>query len=667
MIINDLDALIKEIPLFIRLSQKQRYFIRERTSLREYHKGEIIYREGAPADAFFCVIIGRVVIFTQDNSGNETVLEYLHRGKYFGIISLLTGDAHSVTARALSDCTLLVVNKEDFSVILEKIPLLAVDLSRTLSRRLRHKDIPQKTIFESTVIAVFSLSAQAGKTVYAMNLALGLRHEAHKSVLIIDIAPAGKIHSLPSKLGIEGDVKVLPNIAAYTQGSINECILKTRDAIDLLCLSYVCEDTGFVKRFIDMSSILINQYHYIILDLPCVLDSALLNILNQSDMINILTSPEPADIERTHGLMERLKGDMHFNESNLRVVINEYKDSGLTFSQQADGLGCHIYATLPKIEAVASEKFVLDAPASEYARAIRRISRHIGERLVGLALGVGVGYGFCHIGVLEVIEEEKIPIDVISGSSVGALIAGLWAIGKSAREILEITGEFKEPKHIFNIVDLTFPWIGFIKGNKLYNFIKRHIGNKTFCDVKLPLRIVASDIRRKEAMIFDKGPLVDAIMASCSMPGVFLPFKKEALLDGGLIQPLPTEVLFNMGVKKIIAVNVTPTREDIMRQYEKLKEDGHSNAVSAKKRKWFDLFGSLRDQFRTNILDIIFTSVELMQSELVVRESKLADVVLHPDTSGLFWLELHKSKEFARRGREEAQSSLGRIWKVVND
>ena len=281
-----------------------------------------------------------------------------------------------------------------------------------------------------------------------------------------------------------------------------------------------------------------------------------------------------------------------------------------------------------------------------------------------------MGYGFCHIGVLKVIEEENIPIDIIAGSSIGALIASLWATGKSSQEIMEITREFKEPKHIWGLIDVTFPRLGFIKGNKLYRFLKKYLGDKTFYDVKLPLRIIASDVRRKEPKILDKGLLVDAIMASCSMPGIFAPFKfkEELLFDGGVTNPLPTEPLLKMGIRKIIAVNVTPSREDILRQLAKLKNGVPTEyAEGAQKSKPFGLLGRLKNIFSLNIVDIIFSSVEVLQSEVARREGELADIVLHPDTTGLFWLELHKADEFARRGEIEARKNLDKIWQLVNE
>jgi len=672
------DSILQEIPLFTILSNDEQNLIKERSIFVEYQKGQIIYQEGAPADAFYCVILGRVVIYTRDPDGNEVTLEYLHRGKYFGIISLLTGESHSVTARAINDCLILTIKKEDFNFTLDKIPRLAIDLSQTLSRRLKRKDIHQKTIFESMVISVFSSHSQAGKTIYALNLALSISQETHKSVVVLDIVPQDKIHSLPHKLEVQGDYQIL-DLSRHmdTKGMTENFLLKNKFNIDLLCLWYKPENDSCIKSLVNILSLLVNDYHYIILDLPSYMDRHIFEMLNQSDLIHLLTSPEPIDLQKTRNLIERLKTEFHFQESKIKVIINEYKFSKLTSEQSIDLLKHDVFATLPKIEFSASDRLVLDTPASEYARVVRRITRCLGERLVGLALGVGVAYSFCHIGVLKVIEEEHIPIDVIVGSSAGALIAALWATGNTAEEILKITKEFKEPRCLWNMMDFTFPWLGFIKGNKLYNFLKRYLDNKTFEDVKLPLKIIASDLRRKESRVLDQGLLIDALMASCSMPGVFRPFKskEEMLFDGGVINPLPTEALFKMGVRKIIAVNVTPSREDIARQYDKMKKGMDLTPLEIPPKKSgttkfltrFSLKQYFKNKLNTNILDLIFSSIEVMQSEMAQKEGQLADIVLHPDTAGMYWLELHRAAEFAKRGEEEARRNLDKIWQIINE
>jgi NTE family protein len=665
------DLILEEIPLFSGLSTTERNIIKSRSHIVECKKGEIIYKEGSNPTALYCVVLGRIEIYTLDQHGNKKVLEYLHRGKYFGIISLLTKEPHSVTAVAINDCLLFTIEASDFDFVLKRIPRLAIDLSQTLSRRLKRKDIHQKIIFESTIISVFSSYSQAGKSIYALNLSLSLAKETHKSLIILDIAPNDKVHSLSHRLGInECRIFDLSGQIADNPARAREFILKNQFGIDLTCFHYDPEDDSCVGNLLGILSFLVNDYHYIILDLPSLMDRAIFRILNQSDLIHILTSPAPLDLKRTNNLIERLKNKFNFHEDKIKIIINEYKLSKLDYEEQSQILNTKIFATLPKIDFESGDKQILDEPNSEYSKAIRRISRQLGDCQVGLVLGVGVAYGFCHVGVLRVIEEQKIPIDIIAGSSIGAVIASLWALGKSSGEILEITKEFREPKHIWGLIDLTFPLLGFIKGNKLQKFLNKYLGNKTFYDLKIPLKIIASDVKRKEPKILDRGLLMDAIMASCTMPGVFTPFKfkDEFLFDGGIINPLPTEALWKSGVRKIIAVNVTPSKDDVLRQYEKIKEQITTSIQSDVKRKsLFNLNRYFRENFKTNILDIIFSSIEILQSEVAQKEAQLADVVLHPDTSGLYWLELYRAGEFAKRGEEEARKNLDKIWQLIND
>ncbi len=670
MNIKDKEFIIKELPVFSGLTKNELAMISSKSQIIEYRKGQVIYAQGDAPDAFYCILCGRVQIYVADKTNNPLILEYLHRGKYFGIISLLTDEVHSVTSQALNDCNILVINKKDFNFILQNIPHLAIDLSRTLSRRLKRKDVHQKKIFESTVISVFSSYAQAGKTVYALNLSLSLNRETHKSVIILDILPKEKIHTLPHKLDIQQPPILDLSLATDIYALPKDFILKSKFGVDLFCFYYQQENEICLKRLVEILSLLVNDYHYIILDLPAAMDQSIISMLNQSDLIHILSSPDETDLKRTSHLIDRLKTDFNFDPKKIKTIVNEYKLAKINYKDQLDVLGYDIFATVPKIEFDAPIRLIIDEPDCEYSKVVRRIARQLGDCLVGLVLGVGVGYGFCHVGVLKVIEEEKIPVDVIVGSSIGALIASLWAIGKNSSEILEITREFREPKHIWGLIDITFPSIGFLKGNKLYRFLKKHLGDKTFYDVKLPLKIVASDVGRKEPKILDKGPLVDAIMASCSMPGVFAPFKfkEEVLFDGGVTYPLPTEPLIQMGVKKIIAVNVTPSREDILKQLKRLKDGVPSEyPVDTAKSKRIGLFSRLKNIFKLNIVDIIFSSVEVLQSEVARREGELADIVLHPDTTGLFWLELHKADEFAKRGEAEARRQLDKIKELVNE
>jgi len=665
---TDYDYILKEFPLFSGLTAQQQRYVRQKARFLEFRKGQIVYKEGSAPSYFYCIIRGRVAVSTQDRYGKQTTLEHLHRGKYFGVISSLTGEPHSVTARAINDALLLAVSVDDLEAILRKVPGLAIELGRALSRRLKHKDIRQKTVFESTIISVLSSYPQAGKTVYASNLAFGISREAHKRVIILDICPPEKIHRLPRVLGMRESYRVFnlsSRIASTAQ--YKDYILKDKFGIDLIYVTYTHDDPSWQRTVVEMLSRLVNEYHFVIIDLPSTREQAVLNILNQADIIHILTSPRPLDLRSTRILAKTLDEEYHFPVQKLKIILNAARQSRISSEDTLKLLGRDVFASLPHIEARAAGRAVIDTPLSPYAKVMRRIARQEGDCLVGLALGVGAAYGLCHIGVLKVLEEEKIPIDMISGASIGSVIASLWATGRSSAEILSITREFRQPQYILNLLDFTLPLQGFIKGNKLYGFLKKYLGNMTFYDVKIPLKIVASDVKRRETMVLDRGTLVDAIMASCSMPGIFMPFKMKGqmLFDGGVLSPLPTEPLVEMGVKRVIAVNVTPSREDIKRQYESVKDDLNGDTASAHGREWFNLKRYIQEQFKTNILDFIFSSFEIMQSEVAQKEAQLADVVLHPDLSGLHWLALHKSEAFAGRGEEEARRHIDKIKQLI--
>lgn len=625
-----------------------------RSSIVHYKKEEIIYREGDPPNAFFCLFSGRVVVYTQDATGNQTILEYLHRGKYFGIISLLTGETHSVTAKVINDCEVLRIEKSDFDIILKRIPGLAVDLSLTLGRRLKRKDVHQKVIFETKIISVFSSYAQAGKTTYSLNLSLGLSHHTHKSVILLEIVGGQERHHCPTYLGIS---EFLPlDLSSLPTPGLNNYILRTDKKIDLLCLNHNPDSEMDLSGIMGILSLLVNDYHYILLDLPVQMTKGMFDLLNQSDFIHLITHSQDTDLKRTSNLIQRLEKEFNFSLEKIKVIINAYGQRRFGFDEELKLLEHPIYATLPKLE-LDRVLPILDEPEAEYSCVIRRISREIGECLVGLSLGVGGAYGFCHIGVLKVIEEEGIPLDVIAGSSMGAVIASLWAIGKTSAQILEIAHKFKDRRFMFSLIDLTLPRLGFIKGRRLYKFLGKYLGKKTFQDVQLPIKVLASDVKNKELVVIDKGSLLDAVMASCSMPGIFQPFRKPAyaaasgrscsfLVNGGVFAPLPTEVLQATGVKKVIAVNVTPSKEDIQKQ---------------------SLQGIPQRYKKTNIIELIFGSIEIMQSEIAKREAQCADVVLHPDTTGLSWLDFDKAEEFVKRGEIETRKNLDKIWQLLRE
>lgn len=178
------------------------------------------------------------------------------------------------------------------------------------------------------------------------------------------------------------------------------------------------------------------------------------------------------------------------------------------------------------------------------------------RRRTGLVLSGGGARGFAHIGVLRVLERSSVQVDVVAGTSMGAIIGALYAAGMTASEIDDLVGAFSWR----DIIDLSLQ-AGFLKGEKLEAFLAEHLP-EDFSALQLPLAITATDIESGEQILLSSGKLVPAVRASSSFPGAFEPVRHEGrmLADGGIINNLPVEAVTFLGATWKIASNVTAAR-----------------------------------------------------------------------------------------------------------
>jgi len=163
------------------------------------------------------------------------------------------------------------------------------------------------------------------------------------------------------------------------------------------------------------------------------------------------------------------------------------------------------------------------------------------KRKVGLALGTGAARGLAHIGVLEVLEKEGIPIDMIAGTSVGAVIGALYAQGKDTNQIKKLVMDLNW-KRLASLVDLALPKTGFIGGRKINNLMRSVIGDMEFRDLRIPLACVATDIKTGEEVVINHGSVLEGIRASVSVPVIFTvaKWKGRYLVDGCLLYTSPS-------------------------------------------------------------------------------------------------------------------------------
>jgi NTE family protein len=194
------------------------------------------------------------------------------------------------------------------------------------------------------------------------------------------------------------------------------------------------------------------------------------------------------------------------------------------------------------------------------------------SQTIGIAFGAGGARGIAHLLMIEALDELGVKPSIISGSSIGAVVGAFYAAGFTSKEMKEILDQLINPKSdsvfdfllksdivkMFTMFDPQFIRSGFIKGEKFQTYMKNHLKVSRFEDLKIPLLIVATDYWKKEAVVYEKGDLIQPIKASYSLPGLFTPvkIKNRILIDGGAVNPLPFDLIMDK-CDITIAIDVT--------------------------------------------------------------------------------------------------------------
>lgn len=260
------------------------------------------------------------------------------------------------------------------------------------------------------------------------------------------------------------------------------------------------------------------------------------------------------------------------------------------------------------------------------------------KKKIGLALGSGAARGLAHIGVLEVLEEEGIPVNLIAGTSAGAAVGALYARGSDAHQIGALALEVGW-KRLAPLTDLTLPKTGFIQGRRLKEFMKRTMGDVDFADLKIPLACVATDIMTGEEVVINEGSVLEAVRASISIPVIFtvVKWRNRSLVDGGLVNPVPVSVLKQMGADIIIAVNVIPESD-----------------VRARRGGEFK---------KLNIINVMMQSIYIGSYLLVEFSMKGADIIIEPRVAHIGVGDFHQAQELISLGAQAARDALPEIKK----
>jgi NTE family protein len=250
---------------------------------------------------------------------------------------------------------------------------------------------------------------------------------------------------------------------------------------------------------------------------------------------------------------------------------------------------------------------------------------------IAVVLGAGSSKGFAHIGVLKILESNKVPIHLIVGTSVGSVIGSLYAYGYDAFQLQKMSFSIEKG----DIVDLAIPDNGFIKGEKLEEFINKSVNHTPMEKLKIPFYAVATDIQNGQEVVFGRGNTGQAVRASCSIPGVFRPVKiaDRMYVDGGTVSPVAVDVAKRFGADVVIAVDISASGERT---------------------------------FPGSTIETILQSINIMYSKLASVQLSQADVVIKPKVGYIGSADFSKKHEAILEGEKAAIEALPQIMQILN-
>lgn len=250
---------------------------------------------------------------------------------------------------------------------------------------------------------------------------------------------------------------------------------------------------------------------------------------------------------------------------------------------------------------------------------------------VALVLGAGAAKGFAHIGVIKVLEANRIPVNMVVGSSAGSFVGSLYAYGFSAFQLQKISFDIQQS----DLADLTFPDNGFIKGENLEAYVNRMVRNTPMEKLRIPFYAVTTDIQSGREMVFGAGNTGRAVRASCSIPGVFSPvvINGRMYVDGGVVSPVAVDTARKYGADMVIAV---------------------------------DLSGNGEGPRPQGTMETIMQAISLMYEKITSQQLARADVVIRPKIGYIGAADFSKRHEAVLEGEKAAMSALPAIKSYLN-
>jgi NTE family protein len=608
-----------------------------------YAKDDVVVRTGEPGEIFYVVLDGELDVWDANKPPRQT--GSLKRGDYFGEMALLQGGKRTATVTVARRARLLAIDKPAFEQLFLNNPKAIEHFARVLSKRLAGLTRGERIQRATTTISVASRRGQKGETLVARALAAILKQITTTEVIYVEVRP-GTEASDPTILDLLSDSLD----AASRKFSAGPAGRDGAPTLLKIALRSGLDRERYGHLLSNLVSKLSDTFSFIVLDLG-------------SETAGLIESA-PAYSDVFVAIIDKPGGDSGIEDPrSMRVmrVINLYNPISRPVpisSSEPFVVPRNAIFSRPIDDAI---EYLCDNPRSAPGLPIHRLAHKLLGTSIGLALGGGAAFGLAHIGVLKVLDDAGVPIDLVAGCSQGSIVAIGYASGLPPSEMIDIARELGVGRNFLTAADPTFfTKPGILNGQHIVTMMRPYLkGKETFDQLLLPCRTVATDIESGERVWIGTGRLETAYRASMAVPMVMTPVRvgEHVLVDGGVADPVPAEVTLDMGADLTVAVNVVP----------RLKR-GVETVLSSWYRR-VNAFNPLNylvaAEDMPSMFDIVMNSMQTLQYELGNFKAISADVLINPDLSDFTWIEYYRAEELIERGADAATRALPAIEKAI--
>jgi predicted acylesterase/phospholipase RssA/CRP-like cAMP-binding protein/CheY-like chemotaxis protein len=670
---------IQNISIFRDLSPEETDLIAEKLQLLKFPKDTVIFNIDDPGDCMYIIKSGEVKVIAGIGEDGE-VLAYLGRGNCFGEMALLTGESRSASIVTQMDSELFVLTKQDFDYLLKNHPSIALTLSHVLSQRLRDLSI-KKASRQNKIIWTLNALQGAHEKVVVVDIARKLIKETNGKVVVIDLDPS------------QTQIALILNLDRENTGA--RWIIENLDHVKADELTQILpEDSAGVKFFIPPSeypvplsayiiqvlSVFKEYYNFVLVNFraDCELEASVVNTMEQANTILYLFDQSEADQSEApdeKGYLSLPHIYQHFPDLMPKIEVvaireSPYQPVSQTLYHFVERRHVHyLRMTGGSVRFLFSEERAAPtqqsaASIAQISRDVSRIARRLGNVSIGLVLGGGGARTYAHLGVLKVLEEENIPIDMIAGTSMGAFIGALYTQGKTIEEILDISRE--NWKKLNSPFSWTIPRVAFIKAKRLRQLVHNIFGDVLIEDLPIPFFCVAGDLVSGQEVVIGQGKLYEAILATGALPAFFapVPINNMQLVDGGVVNNVPGDVLKKQGVDIVIAVDVTPEREVHLIPDRDVPQALHEGNLF---RRLWQYGKRFKSRYGTILLPrIIMRVIAIEGLEITRNKSRYFDIHIKPNLEDFDLFDFGKLPQIVVIGEQAGRREIAKIRDTIN-